>query len=57
MEDTLLILLGFAIIGTTFIFPIWIMMKHWEQYTTLERLLFILYYIFTTLTLIGSTQM
>jgi hypothetical protein len=57
MEDTLLILLGFAIMGMTFIFPIWIMMKHWEKYTKLERSLFIVHYIFTTLTLIGSTQM
>jgi len=54
MENVLLGTLGLLIIGTTFIFPIWIMMKHWEHYSTLERLLFVLHYIFVSLTLLGS---
>jgi hypothetical protein len=54
MEDTLLTLLGLVIMGTTFIFPLWIIMKHWEQYNNIERILFILNYIFGMLILIGS---
>ncbi len=53
MEDTLLTLLGLVIMGTTS-FPLWIIMKHWEQYNNIERILFILNYIFGMLILIGS---
>jgi 4-hydroxybenzoate polyprenyltransferase len=53
MEDTLLILLGLIVMGTTFIFPLWIMIKHWEQYNNIERILFIINYIFGMLILLG----
>lgn len=54
MEDTLLTLLGLIGMGTTFVFPIWIMIKYWEQYNNIERIFFITHYIFGMLILLGT---